>query len=82
MPPIGFHAGMDDDDLVRLDHRVSELERDVGFPGGASEAMLLIRECLVELGRAVEAVGGEITMDFDDRLRRIEEIRNMMRLRA
>jgi hypothetical protein len=43
--------------------------------------MLLIRECLVELGRAVEALGGEITSDFDDRLRRIEEIRNMMRLR-
>jgi hypothetical protein len=72
---------MDDDDLARVDHRVSELERDVGLPGGAAEAMLLIRECLVELGRAVEELGGEITSDFDDRLRRIEVIRNMMRLR-
>jgi hypothetical protein len=74
---------MDDDDLARrgVENRVSDLERDIGFPGGAAEAMLLIRECLVELGRAVEALGGEITSDFDDRLRRIEEIRNMMRLR-
>ena len=80
--PVGFHAGMDDDDLARrgLDNRVSDLERDVGFPGGAAEAMLLIRECLVELGRAVEALGGEVTGDFDERLRRIEVIRNMMRL--
>ena len=73
---------MDDDDLARrgLDHRVSDLERDVGFPGGAAEAMLLVRECLAELGRAVEELGGEITSDFDDRLRRIEVIRNLMRL--
>jgi hypothetical protein len=73
---------MDDDDLARrgLDNRVKDLERDVGFPGGAAEAMLLIRECLVELARAVEALGGEVTSDFDDRLRRIEEIRNLMRL--
>ena len=73
---------MDDDDLARrgVEDRVSELERDIGFPGGAAEAMLLIRECLVELGRAVEALGGEVTGDFDERLRRIEVIRNMMRL--
>jgi hypothetical protein len=74
---------MDDDDLALrgVESRVSDLERVIGFPGGAAEAMLLIRECLVELGRAVEELGGEITSDFDDRLRRIEVIRNMMRLR-
>jgi hypothetical protein len=73
---------MDDGDLTRrrLDNRVSDLEEDVGFPGGAAEAMLLIRECLAELGRAVEELGGVITSDFDDRLHRIEVIRNLMRL--
>jgi hypothetical protein len=73
----------EDDDLrirVRdLDDRVNDLERNMGVPGGAAEAVLLIREWLVELAQAVEASDGELTRGFDERMRRIEQIGNLMR---